>query len=83
VTCEQVLAQISDYFDQELDRESRTEFERHVRTCAACRAFAASLQLTIALCRQSASALKLRPLPAAVSARCKSAWQESLFRGSH
>jgi len=43
-TCEQVIAWLSDYLDEDLDGESGIEVERHLRGCGTCQAFANSLR---------------------------------------
>jgi len=38
-TCEQVIAWLSDYLDEDLDGESGVEVEKHLRGCGSCQAF--------------------------------------------
>ena len=51
--CKEMLAELSDYLDQQLDDSLCQELERHVDGCGPCQAFVASLEATIDYCRKS------------------------------
>ena len=70
-TCEQVMARLSDYLDEDLDAETAAEVERHLRECGPCLAYADSLHRTIELCHGSEPGVKPRPLtPSAKAELC-------------
>ncbi|MEW5717655.1 MAG: zf-HC2 domain-containing protein [Chloroflexota bacterium] len=48
-TCQELIAQLSDFLDGELDAALCEKIERHLATCHACRVAADTLRKTIAL----------------------------------
>jgi len=52
--CKAMLAELSDYLDEELDDSLCEELERHMNGCGPCQAFVASLEAIIKRCRNSA-----------------------------
>jgi len=77
-TCEQVMTRLSDYLDEDLDREAGVEVARHLGACGTCLAFADSLRRTIELCRAYEPSVKPRPLNPPVRAELESAWRKAL-----
>ena len=51
--CKAMFAELSDYLDEQLDDSLCEELEKHLDGCAPCEVFLASLEATIAECRQS------------------------------
>jgi anti-sigma factor RsiW len=49
VTCQAVLASLSDYLDGEIPPEQRVAIEEHLSACAACFAVADTLRKTVLL----------------------------------
>jgi predicted anti-sigma-YlaC factor YlaD len=76
--CEQVLALLSDYLDDDLDTESAAKVERHLQECMPCLAFANGLRRTIELCRRYRPAVRPRPLTPWARAELEKAWQTAL-----
>jgi RNA polymerase sigma-70 factor, ECF subfamily len=54
--CRQLFAALSDYLDEKLDDSMCEKMEAHMGDCRPCQAFLATLEKTIAQCRQSPSA---------------------------
>src|SRR5690242_3519878 len=54
--CRQLFAALSDYLDEKLDDSMCAKMEAHMGDCRPCQAFLATLEKTIAQCRQSPSA---------------------------
>jgi len=54
--CRQLFAALSDYLDEKLDDSMCDKIEKHMGDCRPCEAFLASLEQTIAQCRQTPSA---------------------------
>ncbi len=50
--CKQLFAELSDYLDDRLDDSLCDELESHLDGCSPCQAFLASLERTVAECRQ-------------------------------
>ncbi len=48
-TCQELIAQLSDFLDGELDAALCEKIERHLATCDACRVATDTLRKTIAL----------------------------------
>lgn len=53
VRCKAMFAELSDYLDEVLDDSLCEKLERHMTDCQPCQAFVASLEATIAYCRNS------------------------------
>jgi RNA polymerase sigma-70 factor, ECF subfamily len=49
--CKAMFAELSDYFDEQLDDSFCEELERHLNGCGPCKAFLSSLEATIEQCR--------------------------------
>ena len=54
VTCIELIAFLDAYVDDELDAETRGDFDRHLLICPSCRAYLASYRETIELARGAA-----------------------------
>jgi anti-sigma factor RsiW len=50
--CEELLAYLSDYIDQNLDEELRAEAQEHLATCSNCRVVLDTTHQTILLFRK-------------------------------
>ena len=59
--CEELLAYLSDYIDQNLDQELRADAQEHLATCQNCRVVLDTTQQTIFLYRKQGR----RVIPAA------------------
>ncbi|GAB4541567.1 MAG: hypothetical protein Kow0063_32510 [Anaerolineae bacterium] len=59
--CEELLAYLSDYIDQNLDEELRSDAQEHLATCHNCRVVLDTTQQTIFLYRKQGR----RAIPAA------------------
>jgi RNA polymerase sigma-70 factor (ECF subfamily) len=51
--CKEMLAELSDYLDEQLDDSLCQELEHHIEGCGPCQAFVVSLEATIDYCRKS------------------------------
>jgi anti-sigma factor RsiW len=74
--CSRVLSLLSDYLDDQLPADVRTDLERHLSGCTECSAFVGSYRFTVSLL-QSLSEDDLPPelrlrLRAFLDNRCKS-----------
>lgn len=65
--CRELFARLSEYIDDELDRLTCEDIERHIARCAPCQVCMQTLRRTIELCRQS----RPRPVPDDFSRRLK------------
>ena len=54
--CRELFAALSDYLDEKLDNSMCDKMEAHMGDCRPCQAFLATLEQTIAQCRQTPSA---------------------------
>jgi anti-sigma factor RsiW len=54
VTCIELIAFLDAYVDEELDAETRSDFDRHLLVCPSCRAYLATYEETIDLARGAA-----------------------------
>jgi len=54
VTCIELIAFLDAYVDDELDPETRADFDRHLLVCPSCRAYLATYRETIELARGAA-----------------------------
>ena len=54
ITCQELIAFIDGYRDNELTAEQRTEFDRHLAVCPSCVAYLKTYEQTISLARTSA-----------------------------
>jgi len=50
--CKKLFAELSNYLDQQLDDSLCDEIEQHIDGCSPCQVFLASLERTVAQCRQ-------------------------------
>ncbi|NCP87277.1 MAG: anti-sigma factor [Anaerolineae bacterium CG_4_9_14_3_um_filter_57_17] len=76
LTCQELLASISDYVDGSLSPELCQEIERHIRGCENCRVVLDTTTKTLYLYRQSAEKIAL---PGEVQERLMSALDLSEF----
>jgi predicted anti-sigma-YlaC factor YlaD len=53
MTCEELMSYLSDYIDNHLDEELRSDAEEHLRTCHNCRVVLDSTRKTISLFKES------------------------------
>jgi anti-sigma factor RsiW len=51
ITCQELIAFIASYRDNELSADQRVEFERHLSVCPSCVAYLKTYEQTIALTR--------------------------------
>jgi anti-sigma factor RsiW len=56
ITCRELIDFIADYIADELDHESRSEFERHLHRCPSCLYYLDSYRRTMTLTRELAEA---------------------------
>ena len=70
--CLKLFAKLSEYLDNELDRQTWQIIDRHVRRCDNCRACMETLQQTISLFRHWED----QPVPASVSSHIRRLIQE-------
>ena len=54
--CKQMFAELSNYFDDQLDDSLCEELEKHIGGCGPCQVFLASLEATIEQCRKAPAA---------------------------
>jgi anti-sigma factor RsiW len=54
VTCNELIEFLDEYIAEELDAETRDDFEGHLAACTTCTAYLASYQETIELARGTA-----------------------------
>jgi len=54
VTCIELIAFLDAYVDDELDADTRSDFDRHLLVCPSCRAYLATYKETIDLARGAA-----------------------------
>lgn len=55
LTCKEIILEyLANYLDASLDAEALVEFERHLATCAACRAYLETYKKTGEVVRQAA-----------------------------
>ena len=59
--CKAMFAELSDYFDEQLDDSLCEELERHLDGCGLCKVFLANLEATIERCRKSPAAIPSGP----------------------
>ena len=62
-----LFEQLSEYIDKELDPPTCDAIERHIQDCKPCQVCLATLQQTIAMCRQ----LERRQVPDVFSAKLR------------
>ena len=55
ITCEEFLAEIADYFENEVSPEVRKELELHLSQCRACHVLYDSTRKTIKIVTESSS----------------------------
>jgi anti-sigma factor RsiW len=53
--CRALFEKLSEYIDQELDQDTCKLIEKHLKNCQPCQACLATLQQTVALCREMRS----------------------------
>jgi anti-sigma factor RsiW len=47
LTCKELVELVTDYLDGALSAADRTQFERHVRACAGCRAYLGQMRAIV------------------------------------
>lgn len=65
--CRELFEKLSEYLDNELDTANCDAIEAHLQNCQPCQACLATLQQTVALCRE----LKASSMPEAASNRLR------------
>lgn len=65
--CRELFEKLSEYIDNELDQADCDTIEKHLRQCPPCQACLATLQQTVAMCRE----LKSSAIPEDVSNRLR------------
>jgi hypothetical protein len=78
--CKTIFEMLSQYLDQELPAVTCEELDRHIRDCAPCVEFVASLKRSIQLCRQYETAEQPPAVPASLKQSLSQAYQEMLAR---
>jgi predicted anti-sigma-YlaC factor YlaD len=76
MTCEELLAYLSDYIDQNLDSELTAAAQEHLATCQNCRVVLDTTQQTIFLFREQGQ----RQIPAARRERLFNQLQDAFLR---
>ncbi len=76
MTCEELLAYLSDYIDQNLNEELIAEAQEHLATCHNCRVVLDTTQQTIFLYRQQGQ----RQIPAVRRQRLFSQLQNAFLK---
>jgi len=66
--CKQIGELLSDYVDGELDPETRTEVDQHMRDCPPCVEFLKELKVTVEVARNC----KMKDMPDEMRARLRS-----------
>jgi anti-sigma factor RsiW len=61
ITCRELIAFLGRHIDGELSPEERTEFDRHLAVCPACRSYLESYRETIRLGKAAYSGPEDRP----------------------
>jgi anti-sigma factor RsiW len=69
--CRAFFEKLSEYIDDELDQDTCEKIEKHLQDCQPCQACLATLQQTVALCREMKSAEAGAAIPEAVSKRLR------------
>jgi anti-sigma factor RsiW len=67
LTCQQVAALLVDYVAEDMDPQTRTVFEAHLRDCPECVAFLATYKETI----RATHAIRYEAIPEAMLARVR------------
>jgi hypothetical protein len=78
--CKTIFEMLSQYLDQELPEGTCEELDRHIRDCAPCVEFVASLKRSIQLCRQYETAERPPAIPASLKQFLSHAYQEMLAK---
>jgi hypothetical protein len=74
LACEDVVALLGDYTDEDLSCSLRGRLDAHMRECAHCREFSDSYKFTV----QLASELEDKPIPTDVQNRLRQALNKRL-----
>jgi anti-sigma factor RsiW len=75
--CRLVTEQLTSYVDDQLDANRRTEVERHLEGCVACRGAVARERGGQVVLRHYAQHLREEPLPPGLRSRCESLVQQA------
>jgi RNA polymerase sigma-70 factor (ECF subfamily) len=81
-SCRELFAALSDYFDEKLDDSMCEKIERHMGGCSPCHAFLATLEHTIAQCRQTPSACPDRRKAEKIRQELLAKFQNTLARAA-
>ena len=73
ISCSQVLAELSDYLDDDLPSAARAQVEDHLRGCEGCARFGGEFQGTVRALRAH---LAIGSLPPSLRARIRKAVEE-------
>jgi anti-sigma factor RsiW len=74
--CRAFFEKLSEYIDHELDQDTCRLIEKHLRHCQPCQACLATLQQTVALCREMKSADSGAAVPEEFSRRLRAMIQQ-------
>jgi anti-sigma factor RsiW len=74
--CRALFEKLSEYIDNELDAANCDAIEAHLQHCPPCQSCLATLQQTVALCRE----LKTAAMPEAASQRLRTMIEKLLAR---
>jgi anti-sigma factor RsiW len=69
--CRAFFEKLSEYIDHELDQETCKLIEKHLQHCQPCQACLATLQQTVALCREMRSTEAASAVPEEFSKRLR------------
>jgi hypothetical protein len=78
MTCEELTALLSDFLGEELVAECRETVEIHIRGCAKCETYIATIRHTVRITR---ALPKCNTLPAAFEARMRAILEADLGEG--
>jgi hypothetical protein len=78
--CKRIFEMLSQYLDRDLPEATCEELDRHIRDCAPCVEFVASLKRSIQLCRQYETAEQPPAIPASLKQSLSHAYQERIAK---
>jgi len=76
--CRAFFEKLSEYIDNELDQDTCKLIEKHLRHCRPCQACLATLQQTVALCREMRTTESASTLPEEFSKRLRAMIQQNI-----
>jgi anti-sigma factor RsiW len=74
--CRELFERLSEYIDDELDAANCDAIDAHLQDCPPCQSCLATLQQTVALCRE----MKTSAMPEAASQRLRAMIEKMLAR---